>query len=251
MSTQPDYSTGWILEYVRESFQGRSAYSEITFEEYIERLWQTLERAGVPSIQKKKQAGYDGTYYAVTDAPDQIRHSALQAINYLLVSGLLVSIPTTSIVPWRKKDNSYILTKSGAEWATGKDPLPEDSARYMALLKSLVNPLDPVIDQYLSGGRPHQSLAPLLVVLRRQKMGCIRQVDATPSDVSLLCKGGVGMRLGQRFGLSAIEKREVWSRWKAGQSLHEIGRAFDKPHCCIRGRRQRGKIPGAPETRTR
>jgi len=25
-----------------------------------------------------------------------------------------------------------------------------------------------------------------------------------------------------RFGLSAIEKRDVWSRWKAGQSLHEI-----------------------------
>jgi hypothetical protein len=31
------------------------------------------------------------------------------------------------------------------------------------------------------------------------------------------------MRPGQRFGLSAIEKRDVWSRWKAGQSLHEIG----------------------------
>jgi IS30 family transposase len=30
------------------------------------------------------------------------------------------------------------------------------------------------------------------------------------------------MRPGQRFGLSAIEKRDVWSRWKAGQSLHEI-----------------------------
>ena len=36
------------------------------------------------------------------------------------------------------------------------------------------------------------------------------------------------MRLGMRFGLSAIEKRDVWSRWKAGQSLHEIGRAFDR-----------------------
>ena len=34
------------------------------------------------------------------------------------------------------------------------------------------------------------------------------------------------MRAGQRFGLSAIEKRDVWSRWKAGQTLHEIGRAF-------------------------
>ena len=42
------------------------------------------------------------------------------------------------------------------------------------------------------------------------------------------------MRLGKRFGLSAIEKRDVWSRWKAGESLHEIGRAFDKPHSCIR-----------------
>ena len=51
---------------------------------------------------------------------------------------------------------------------------------------------------------------------------------------NLLFKGGVGMRPGKRFGLSAIEKRDVWSRWKAGQSLHEIGRAFDKPHTCIR-----------------
>lgn len=42
------------------------------------------------------------------------------------------------------------------------------------------------------------------------------------------------MRPGTRFGLSVIEKREVWSRWKQGQSLHAIGRAFDKPHSCIR-----------------
>src|SRR5271169_5773561 len=42
------------------------------------------------------------------------------------------------------------------------------------------------------------------------------------------------MRPGKRFGLSAIEKGEVWNRWKAGQSLHEIGRAFGKEHSCIR-----------------
>jgi len=42
------------------------------------------------------------------------------------------------------------------------------------------------------------------------------------------------MRPGQRFGLSAIEKNEIWRRWKAGQTLHEIGRAFDKPHSSIR-----------------
>ena len=41
------------------------------------------------------------------------------------------------------------------------------------------------------------------------------------------------MRSGMRFGLSATEKDDVWSHWKPGQSLHEIGRAFEKPHSCI------------------
>src|SRR5580698_2427579 len=33
--------------------------------------------------------------------------------------------------------------------------------------------------------------------------------------------------------LSLGQKTEIWKRWKAGQSLHEIGRAFDKPHTTI------------------
>jgi IS30 family transposase len=52
------------------------------------------------------------------------------------------------------------------------------------------------------------------------------------------------MRLGMRFGLSASEKRDVWSRWKAGQTLHGIGRAFEKSHTCIRAvLLPRGGIP--------
>ena len=31
------------------------------------------------------------------------------------------------------------------------------------------------------------------------------------------------MRSGMRFALSEVDKRDVWSRWKAGQTLHEIG----------------------------
>jgi IS30 family transposase len=42
------------------------------------------------------------------------------------------------------------------------------------------------------------------------------------------------MRQGKRFGLSAMQKSDLWRRWKSGQSLHEIGRAFDKPHSSIR-----------------
>jgi IS30 family transposase len=60
------------------------------------------------------------------------------------------------------------------------------------------------------------------------------------------------MRLGKRFGFSAVEKSKIWSRWKAGESLHEIGRAFDKPHSSIRCLLlPRGGIPPATRRRSR
>jgi IS30 family transposase len=60
------------------------------------------------------------------------------------------------------------------------------------------------------------------------------------------------MKPGKRFGLSAMEKSDIWSRWKAGQSLHEIGRAFDKPHSSIRCLLlPRGGIPPASRRRSR
>ena len=59
------------------------------------------------------------------------------------------------------------------------------------------------------------------------------------------------MRPGKWFGLSAIEKSEIWRRWKAGQSLHDIGRAFDKPHSSIRCLLlPRGGIPPAARRRS-
>ena len=37
----------------------------------------------------------------------------------------------------------------------------------------------------------------------------------------------------RRVKLSANQRTDMWSRWKAGQSLHEIGRAFGKDHVSI------------------
>ena len=53
------------------------------------------------------------------------------------------------------------------------------------------------------------------------------------------------MKQGRRFGLSAEQKCDVWRRWKAGQTLHEIGRAFGKDHNSIRGvvARHGGMVP--------
>ena len=41
------------------------------------------------------------------------------------------------------------------------------------------------------------------------------------------------MRQGRRYGLSAEQRTDIWRRWKAGESLHEIGRAVSKDHGSI------------------
>jgi IS30 family transposase len=60
------------------------------------------------------------------------------------------------------------------------------------------------------------------------------------------------MSEGKRARLSLTQRSEIWRRWKAGQSLHEIGRAFGKPHSCIRCLLlPRGGIPPAARHRSR
>src|SRR5260370_21435718 len=44
----------------------------------------------------------------------------------------------------------------------------------------------------------------------------------------------VFMAQGKRNRLSAEQRADMWRRWKARESLHEIGRAFGKGHGSIR-----------------
>ena len=41
------------------------------------------------------------------------------------------------------------------------------------------------------------------------------------------------MTQGKYVELSVAQRTELWSRWKAGESLHRIGRALDRPHMSI------------------
>ena len=51
------------------------------------------------------------------------------------------------------------------------------------------------------------------------------------------------MAQGKRNRLSAEQRIEMWRRWKAGESLHEIGCALGKGHGSIRFLlTQRGRI---------
>src|SRR5580692_6676095 len=59
------------------------------------------------------------------------------------------------------------------------------------------------------------------------------------------------MAQGRRDRLSAEQRIDMWRRWKAGESLHEIGRAFGKGHGSIRFLlTQRGGIVPAARRRS-
>jgi len=56
----------------------------------------------------------------------------------------------------------------------------------------------------------------------------------------------------KRTRLAFAEKSDIWRRWKAGQSLHEIGRAYGRPHPTIRKLLlPTGGIAPAPRRRSR
>src|SRR5260370_41917775 len=62
------------------------------------------------------------------------------------------------------------------------------------------------------------------------------EVPAQPVDATLYLKGEMECAvMGQRFhrGFTAAEKTELWDRWKRGESLKAIGRAFGKPSSSI------------------
>jgi hypothetical protein len=56
-------------------------------------------------------------------------------------------------------------------------------------------------------------------------VGWIQRVDAIPSDINLPSEV-VSMTQGKYVELSVAQRTDVWRRWKAGESLHTIGRGL-------------------------
>ena len=83
---------------------------------------------------------------------------------------------------------------------------------------------------------PLAAAVALLRGIRRQRKTLTRSTGQAPLDCrSELGFGAVSIgrwSVAQRFrpGLTAEQKRDMWSRWKAGQSLSEIGRALGIDH---------------------
>src|SRR3954467_4855546 len=70
----------------------------------------------------------------------------------------------------------------------------------------------------------------------RRRLRWIQPVSATRSRVFGVVRiGGMEVANLGRPGLSAVCKKELWDRWKAGESISDIARALEKPPGSIHG----------------
>ncbi len=143
MSTKFDLP--WILPYVRESLRGRSYLS---FDQFVNGVWNLLERAGVgKGIEKPSvHQGYTGRIYNYDAADHDIRNAATEAFYYLEQNRFTLRPPPTNSTAFLPH-GSFMVTTRGQEWAKGAEPLPEDYDGYMNQFDPAV---DPVVRQYVS-----------------------------------------------------------------------------------------------------
>src|SRR5215470_3443367 len=53
------------------------------------------------------------------------------------------------------------------------------------------------------------------------------------SATRTLDRGRGAVAMYHRVGFTAVQSAELWERWKKGEGLKSIGRAFGKPSSCI------------------
>lgn len=143
-----EYSLSWILPFVRQSLQGRS---NLSFEGYVDGLLSVLDGAGLEGIEKRSPVAGRSTIYNFSAAPYGLLFAATEAFHYLVRAGLVMpGAPTNR--PGFPTQGTFYITARGLSWAAGDEPVPEESAEYMRVLRKLVPALDPVIEQYVSEG---------------------------------------------------------------------------------------------------
>lgn len=138
---QPAYDLAWILPHVRKSLRG---VGNMNFDAYIDGLFRVLEELGVTSIQRFQQS-YTGHTFNFDAAHADIKIAATEAFYYLEQNRFILRPAPTQFGAF-VAHGQFLVTKRGAEWANGVDPLPEDYNGYM---KQFVD-ADEVVRLYVS-----------------------------------------------------------------------------------------------------
>jgi hypothetical protein len=141
---QTEYNMSWILPYVRQSLRNRG---NMSFDGYVDGLWQVLGLAGVPSIEKTPlNQSASGRQYLFDAAREDIKSAATEAFYYLEFNRFILRPPPSNIMSYLPH-GQFAITVRGQEWANSVEPLPEDYNGYMKQFDASV---DAVVRQYVS-----------------------------------------------------------------------------------------------------
>ena len=146
---KPDYSVSWILPYVRKVIK---LSGNLNYETFMSNLWLQMEPA-VPEIKRYDQLQQQQLRRTFDYSnPRELPSVANEAFFFLIRNGYIVpEVDRNTTFPMHPpRGDRYDVTSRGRQWAEGTDdPLPEDSAGYMKLLRQTVPTLDPVVEEYI------------------------------------------------------------------------------------------------------
>lgn len=147
--SKPDYSLPWIIPFVRKVIKTPSNFN---YEAFMSQLWMQMEPA-VPEIKRYDQLQQQQLRRIFDYAnPRELPSVANEAFFFLIRNGYIVpEVDRNMTFPMHPpRGDRYDVTPRGKQWAEGTyDPLPEDSAGYMKLLRQNVPTLDPVVEEYI------------------------------------------------------------------------------------------------------
>jgi hypothetical protein len=141
--SHPTYTLPWILPFVRQAMK---PMGNLDYRTFYANLWMELEKAQVPGVVRPQFPAQEAFEY--NQASHELRAVANEAFFYLFRNGYMTPEPSGGPLN-HPNFNRYTITKRGSEWFSGSEPFPEEADGYMKFLHQLIQPLDPVIEQYV------------------------------------------------------------------------------------------------------
>ncbi|MGD0797960.1 MAG: hypothetical protein ABR910_09570 [Acidobacteriaceae bacterium] len=117
----------------------------------MQNLWTKLEEVGLAVRLEPLQQQMRRQTFDFDNAPYALKVAANEAFFYLIRNGYIVPQHSASngFPEHHPTSFAYDVTKRGQEWTDSIDPIPEDAAGYMKVLRALVTKMDTVIEQYV------------------------------------------------------------------------------------------------------
>lgn len=145
-----ELTRGVVLAAMRRALRGFAGtrHDRDQAGQYVSRFMSvTINDLSERGLIDRSVAG-ENSYQQLAARPEYFRVVIIfsEAYHQLVNLGYVVYAPQP---PGEPRLDIFVVTETGAAWAAGGDPAPEDSQGFLGALGSMVPTLDPVIKQYV------------------------------------------------------------------------------------------------------